>query len=339
MNRVPAHMMRPSGWFQIGWSSDFAEGSVVAKQYFGEALVVFRTGSGDLRALDAHCLHIGAHLGLGGTVRGDRIICPFHGWEWNAEGENVCIPYEDRPNKGIRMRTWTVAERNETVYLWHDATGSAPTWDVPDAFEVVGGDIAERTFHPAHPDGEVRFGLRHLDPYVVLDNAADPAHFKTVHRTAGVPVVVESEPDGHLFRVKLGFGNSWRKDPENATGDTLDILEAGVGLSYTALGSDATPYAIILLSTTPVDDESSEMFQTVWLERAEGDDEPGRLEERMHHATHQLPHDIEIWENQRYVQRPAWTRSEIDGFRAIRLWAASFYADSDDLDRTVLTSD
>ena len=131
---------------------------MVAKQYFGEALVVFRTGSGDLRALDAHCLHIGAHLGLGGTVRGDRIICPFHGWEWNAEGENVCIPYEDRPNKGIRMRTWTVAERNETVYLWHDATGSAPTWDVPDAFEVVGGDIAERTFHPAHPDGEVRFG-------------------------------------------------------------------------------------------------------------------------------------------------------------------------------------
>ena len=268
---------------------------------------------------------MGAHLGHGGRVCGESIVCPFHGWEWSAEGENVGIPYEDRPNKGIRLRSWPIAERNETVYLWHAPDAGDPTWEVPDAFEILGPGFAERSFHPAHPDGEVRFGRRALDPYVVLDNAADPAHFKTVHQTPGVPVVVSSEPEGHLFRVKLGFGESWIRDPDNATGDTLDIIEAGVGLSYTALGSDTTPYAAILLATTPVDDESSEMFQTVWLERAEGDDEPGRLAKRMHHATHQLPRDIEIWENQRYVERPAWTRSEVEGFGALRRWAESFY--------------
>ena len=325
MNRVPAYMMKPSGWFQIGWSNDFAAGEIVAKHYFGEDLVVLRTESGELHALDAHCRHMGAHLGHGGKVCGDRLVCPFHGWEWSVEGENLRIPYEDRPNKGVRIRTWPIAERNETVYLWHDSRDSAPTWDVPDAFEILGGDFTERVFHRAHPDGEVRFGRRVLDPYVVLDNAADPAHFATVHQTGGVPIVVTSQPDGHLFRVKLGFGKSWISDPENATGDALDIIEAGIGLSYTALGSETTPYAAILLATTPIDDESSEMFQTVWLERAPGDDDPGRLERRMHHATHQLPRDIEIWENQRYLEKAAWTPSEVRGFDALRSWARSFY--------------
>ena len=112
--------------------------------------------------------------------------------------------------------------------------------------------------------------------------------------------------------------------PDHATGDALDILEVGVGLSFTALGSRTTPYVVIVLATTPVDDETSEMFQTVWLERADGDDEPGRLEQRMYDATHQLPRDINIWEHQRYVEHPAWAANEVRGFTAIRRWAESF---------------
>ena len=33
--------------------------------------------------------------------------CPFHGWQWNHEGRNVCIPYQDRPNRGRRIRTYS----------------------------------------------------------------------------------------------------------------------------------------------------------------------------------------------------------------------------------------
>jgi hypothetical protein len=33
---------------------------------------------------------------------------------------NVCIPYENRPNRGRRMRTYPVVERNESVYIWND---------------------------------------------------------------------------------------------------------------------------------------------------------------------------------------------------------------------------
>lgn len=326
MHRLPAEMMKPSGWFQIGWSTDFPVDTVVSKRYFGEDIVLVRTGDGVLHALDAYCAHMGAHLGVGGTVVGSCLHCPFHGWTWDMEGRNIEIPYADRPNRAVRIRTWEVDERNDMVLLWHHYDGIAPTWQVPDVFEDLGEDVAARDYHPCHPDGQIAFGRRTLNPYVVLDNAADPAHFATVHHQGAVPVVVRSDADGHLFRVRLGFGESWKRDPENATGDALDITEVGVGMSYTALGGKRSPYVVIVLATTPVDEETSEMFQTVWLERAPGDDELGRLAKRMHHATHQLPLDIEIWEHQRYVERPAWTATEVRGFTALRRWASEFHA-------------
>lgn len=324
MSSVPANMMKPTGWFQIGWSTDFAEGAIVSKKFFGQELVVYRS-NGSLHALDAYCGHMGAHLGYGGTVADECVTCPFHGWEWNSSGENVSIPYQDRPNRAVRIRVWPLAERNDIVYIWHHHENSGPTWEPPDVFDALEGDVNQRDYHPCHPDGQIRFGQRSLDPFVVLDNAADPAHFKTVHNSPAIPVVVSSEPDGHLFRVKLGFGSSWIRDPENATGDALDILEVGVGMSFTALGNPGSSYIVIVLATTPIDDTSSEMFQTVWLERLAGDDAPDRLAERMHQATHQLPRDIEIWEHQRYVERPAWAANEVRGFTALRRWASDFY--------------
>ena len=67
------------------------------------------------------------------------------------------------------------------------------------------------------------------------------------------------------------------------------------------------------------------MFQTVWLQNTKGDEVPGHLADRMHAATNQLPGDIVIWENQRYMERPAWAANEVKGFNALRRWAAGFY--------------
>ena len=67
---------------------------------------------------------------------GESIQCPFHGWQWDAEGRNVCIPYEARPNRGRRMRTYPVVERNQGVYLWHDLARREPFFEVPDIFVI-----------------------------------------------------------------------------------------------------------------------------------------------------------------------------------------------------------
>lgn len=89
--------MKPVGWFQIGWSAEIPSGAVKPLKYFNQDLVAFRTENGQLAVLDAHCHHLGAHIGFGGKVKGNCVACPYHGWEWATDGRNVRIPYQDRP--------------------------------------------------------------------------------------------------------------------------------------------------------------------------------------------------------------------------------------------------
>jgi len=103
-----AYPAKPTGWFQIGWSDDFAVGDVTSLHYFNQDLVAYRTASGSLLVIDAYCPHFGAHLGHGGRVDGDYLVCPFHGWTWDAEGRNVSIPYSARTNKSKRLLRYPV---------------------------------------------------------------------------------------------------------------------------------------------------------------------------------------------------------------------------------------
>ena len=83
----------PTGWFIVGFASELEAGQVKRAHYFGEELVMFRTKSGKVNVLDAYCLHLGANMGVGGTVEGEHIVCPWHGWEWRGDGTNALIPY------------------------------------------------------------------------------------------------------------------------------------------------------------------------------------------------------------------------------------------------------
>ena len=68
----------PTGWFQVAWSDELEPGGVLPPQYFGKDLVLFRAASGAASVLNAHCPHMGAHLGHGGAVEGEGVACPFH---------------------------------------------------------------------------------------------------------------------------------------------------------------------------------------------------------------------------------------------------------------------
>ena len=94
-----------TGWFMVGWSAEFGASEVRPLRYFGEDLVAYRDGSGELHVLSGHCRHLGAHIGHGGKVVGDCVECPFHGWRWGPDGTNRYIPYQpDRPNLRTRVR-------------------------------------------------------------------------------------------------------------------------------------------------------------------------------------------------------------------------------------------
>ena len=130
----------------------------------GVGVVLYRT-DGQVIAVGEHCPHLGAHLGHGGTVRGEDIVCPFHAWRYDGEsGRNVEIPYAARDCfPGVALRRYEVHEQAGVVYFWHDANRMGPAWDPPRPIEDPD------QFFPVHPEG-VRTWTLKLFPQFIPEN-------------------------------------------------------------------------------------------------------------------------------------------------------------------------
>ncbi|GAB86580.1 Rieske 2Fe-2S domain-containing protein [Gordonia rubripertincta] len=322
-----------TGWFQVAWSGDIGPEHVVPLRYFGRDLVAYRGRDGVVRVNDRHCRHLGGSLAHGGKVVDDGIQCPFHGWVWNVDGENASIPYQDRPSRARRLGTWPVIERNESIYVWNDHAGREPFFDVPDVFSLA-DHTKGMDFHPAWPAGRAHYPNLRAHPQMVTENAVDPQHFRFVHSTPVAPVVLEERVQGPTWWARVGFGSGWIKHPNDADGNlrddshnTLVLYWAGMG-SSTNIEQTAAGVRIITINPTPVEDGKTELFATYWIERKDNDIEDGSYRRRLDEAQRALPDDINIWDNQIFLDPPTLAGVEGRGFRRMRRWAKQFYPPS-----------
>jgi len=324
----PPLSMKPTGWFQVAWSDEIAIGAVHTMTYFGQDLVAWRSESGALTVMNAYCEHLGAHLGHGGTVIGEVLQCPSHGWQGNCEGRNVCIPYEDRPNRGRRITTYPVLERNASVYIWHDEAGRAPFFDAPDVFAgFEDGSCADdyypqqRLFEPA----------KSMHPQYVLENGVDVAHFKYVHGTPINPIFTRhdfAEPVSFVDFTITFTGDDGQRIEDVTSG--VQAINGGLGIAVTKSWGMIDNRTISCI--TPVDEFVSDVRFSVYIGRPRTEvRDPERAavkaEEFGLEIIRQFRQDIEIWSYQRYSDPPALTQSENAGFTAIRGWAKQFYPD------------
>ena len=90
-------------------------GGVHGATVAGREMVVWRTSAGHLVASDAYCPHLGAHLARGGTVEGEHLVCPFHGWRFGPDGSTVGLGYPGRCPSSARAVMWPVEEQDGRV--------------------------------------------------------------------------------------------------------------------------------------------------------------------------------------------------------------------------------
>ncbi|SVB05872.1 uncharacterized protein METZ01_LOCUS158726, partial [marine metagenome] len=95
MTRARIPLPIPHGWFGLAWSHELGKNEVKTIEFCNKEIVIFRTEEGKPTAISPFCPHLGAHLGKGGTVVGESIRCPFHGWCWDGEGKCTEVPYSD----------------------------------------------------------------------------------------------------------------------------------------------------------------------------------------------------------------------------------------------------
>ena len=191
----------PNGWFRIGGSWQLAIKGVQPLRVLGHDLVLYRTESGVARVMDAYCPHLGAHLGVDGTVVRENIRCPFHGWELGPQGQCVhvpgCAPGGSLP--AVAVRTWHVTEAWDSIFLWHHAEGLSPQWDLlVDTFNSGAAQTAEEEKSAATtttPEQEMEkfyfaghtSAVVHTHIQEIPENGADVAHLGILHEDLVLP--------------------------------------------------------------------------------------------------------------------------------------------------------
>lgn len=71
-------------WLPVAYSQDLGVDPLAVK-VLEERVVLFRV-RGAIKAFKDLCIHRGAALSLG-KVKDDCIVCPYHGWEYNVDGQ------------------------------------------------------------------------------------------------------------------------------------------------------------------------------------------------------------------------------------------------------------
>jgi phenylpropionate dioxygenase-like ring-hydroxylating dioxygenase large terminal subunit len=166
----------PNGWYAVCSRSEIEKGKVIPIQALGRELVAFQTESGAISVLDAHCPHQGAHLGHGGTIKGETIECPFHKWCFDTAGKCQKIPYCDSipKTKKAEIHAYPILERLGKILIYFSSDYSAPSWEIPQFENDLIGNWTEPTF------SEMSF-TTHIQEFA--ENGFDLAHFKPVHRS------------------------------------------------------------------------------------------------------------------------------------------------------------
>lgn len=81
----------PSGWTPVALSQDIPPVTSAGTVCNGVEIVVWRDTAGAVHAWEDRCPHRGMKLSFG-FVRGDRIACLYHGWEYDSSAACRYIP-------------------------------------------------------------------------------------------------------------------------------------------------------------------------------------------------------------------------------------------------------
>jgi len=104
-------------WYVVGKPSDFFSHRPEKVRVWNKNYVVWKTTTGEYRAMDDACTHKGASLS-GGKVCNDHVVCPYHGYEFNSTGILVMVPgISFDPSPIYNLRTYPVIVKNNWVYI------------------------------------------------------------------------------------------------------------------------------------------------------------------------------------------------------------------------------
>lgn len=209
----------------------------IAIQLLGEHLVIWRDSQGSAHCTSDVCVHRGTALSLG-CVRGDEIVCPYHGWSYATDGVCTAIPQLELgatiPSKA-RIAAYRCIEKYGLIWVTLQPPKDRPIWDLPHVAQY--GDPSWRWVNA----GPYEWAA---DASRQLENFTDFGHFPFVHpgllgdieRTVVPEYSVQS--DGHVLHYQITRPEATNTEdfPVFANADTVAPIRTSryeVHLPYT----------------------------------------------------------------------------------------------------------
>lgn len=165
-----------NAWYAAGWARELAD-EPRAITVLGEHVVLFRSADGAVHALEDRCPHRFAPLSLG-KVRGDRLVCGYHGLEFSPSGSCARNPHgRGAVSSALSVRSYPVAQRYGMIWLWMGTSERADESRLPPLSR-----LEEPGYSWVH-------GSLHVDAnyQLVIDNLLDLTHVEFMHPLLASP--------------------------------------------------------------------------------------------------------------------------------------------------------
>jgi phenylpropionate dioxygenase-like ring-hydroxylating dioxygenase large terminal subunit len=163
--------MIPNQWYVVLESNEIPPGKAVGVTRMGEKLVFWRDPAGRLSCLRDFCPHRGVALSAG-KVLGERLQCPFHGFEFDHSGSARLIPANGRnssPPKHMTAFSYPTFEAHGFIFLWWGSSQTSP--HAPRFFDNLDSSFS---YASSRDPWKTHYSR-------VIENQLDVAHVPFVH--------------------------------------------------------------------------------------------------------------------------------------------------------------
>lgn len=112
-------------WYVAAFGEEIGR-SLLARTLLGKRIVFFRREDGTPVALEDRCAHRSYPLSAS-HLDGDTIVCGYHGFRYDAQGDCIEVPSATRCPRTIGVKNYALEERGDLVWIWMgDAADADP---------------------------------------------------------------------------------------------------------------------------------------------------------------------------------------------------------------------
>lgn len=240
----PAH---PASWYLFGHARELSK--PLSKRILGRQLVAFRTRSGKVSVMAAHCSHMGADLGCGNVI-GDSIQCPFHNWKYGADGVCNHIPGTNSIPAFARQTSYPVEERHGYIFFFN---GTEALFPLPFFFDADPNDFSA---------GKIFSYTSDCNWFVNAAHGYDTQHFDAVHdrKLIAPPQIDCPHPFARRNRYRAEVLGRTKMDKflKIFAGRTVEISITNWGGTFVLITGDFDhAHSRFIIATQPLDGDKT----------------------------------------------------------------------------------